>query len=152
MERTDNRTDEVVPWRSRRQRLRLECRECEAICERVVSPWQCLKAKCDCIYSYGDSGTTYFGCLHKVFTAELDLAAFPVERPRAGREGDPYGLLRVRNAPRPHCRVTIEQAYDVGSIAASCCNPTFFHHPLGAEEDKIRLSTGPSEPGPGPRD
>jgi hypothetical protein len=150
MEGTDKKVDESVPWRSRRQRLRLECRECEIICERVISPWHCLRSSCPCIYSYKDDETTYFGCLHKVFAPELDLAAFQEGRAQRGRGPDPYGSLRVSRTPWPQCRVTIEQAYEATSSASSCCNPTFFHHPLGSEEDKMRLiakfSNGDTDP------
>jgi len=78
MGNTDRRADEAITWRGRREaeRLHLECRECEVICERVIYPWQCLRSKCECIYSYEDEDTMYFGCLHKVFAPELDLAAF----------------------------------------------------------------------------
>ena len=54
----------------------LECRECEVICERVVSPQHCLDSGCSSVYVYEDDDTKMFGCLHKVFAAELDLAAF----------------------------------------------------------------------------
>jgi hypothetical protein len=145
MENTDKRIDETWLWRSSRGRLRLECRECEVICERVVSPWRCLRSKCPGIYSYQDRETTYFGCLHKVFSPELDLAAFADERVPSGRGSDPYGALRVRRSPRPECKITIEHAYEVSFGGATCCNPTFFHHPLGPVEDTIRLTTRPSD-------
>ncbi len=141
MESTNNRSNEAAVWRIRRRRLRLECRECEVICERVVSPWRCLKSKCAFIYSYEDGETTYFGCLHKVFSPELDLAAFVDGKGRPGQGNDPYGLIRVSRAPRPHCRVAIEQAYSSPSVGGNCCNPTFFQHPAAPLDDTIRLTT-----------
>jgi len=132
-------------WRTRRERLRLECRECEVICERVISPWQCLKSKCRYIYSYRDEETTYFGCLHKVFVPELDLAAFLEDKAPGGRGKDPYGPIRVSRLPRPECRVTIEQAYESRAAAESCCNPTFFHEPVSLSGDRIRLLTRPPD-------
>jgi hypothetical protein len=150
MEWTDRRADEAVLWRTRRQRLRLECRECEVICERVISPWRCLKSGCDAVYAYEDGETTYFGCLHKVFSPELDLAAFsPSEQGAARGRSDPYGAIRISRSPRPHCRVTIEQAYEVGSTGGMCCNPTFFHHPAGDGENEMRLTAKSIDGDPG---
>jgi hypothetical protein len=153
MERADQRADRYAEaWRNQRQRLRLECRECEIICERVVSPWHCLRSGCSYVYAYEDWETTYFGCLQKVFAPELDLAAFSsvaarsepgvVARVRQG--SDPYGLLRVTRSPLPHCRVTIEQAYVSDSERSGCCNPTFFHHPTGPLDEGIRMTTNSS--------
>jgi hypothetical protein len=153
MESTNKRTQEAAVWRIRRRRMRLECRECEVICERVVSPWRCLKSNCEFVYAYEDDETTYFGCLHKVFSPELDLAAFLNSRGRPGQRSDPYGLIRVSRAPRPCCQVTIEQAYGFPSAVGRCCNPTFFQHPATPSDEAIRLTTKPnSEPKPEPRD
>ncbi len=152
MESIGKRTDETWVWRSRRERLRLECRECEVICERVVSPWRCLRSQCPCIYAFEDGETTYFGCLHKVFAPELDLAAFSQQKGRSGRGSDPYGTLRVSRTPRPECSITIEQAYEASGEGAACCNPTFFHHPLGPEENEIRLTSKTSSEDPGSQD
>lgn len=151
MERTDNTLDQAVPWRNRRQRLRLECRECEVVCERVVSPWQCLRSECPFIYSYRDEETTYFGCLHKVFLPELDLGAFLDGRATLRKRHDPYGPLRVNTTPLPHCRVWIEQAYQTSATASNCCNPTFFHHPSGDEQDRIRMTTKSPDGGHDPQ-
>jgi hypothetical protein len=153
MERTNRGIDEATAWKIRRRRLRLECRECEVVCERVVSPWRCLKSDCEFIYAFEDDETTYFGCLHKVFSPELDLAAFVNSKGRPGQRLDPYGLIRVTGAPRPCCQVTIEQAYSSSSAAGNCCNPTFFQHPATPSDDTIRLFTRPaSEPRPESRD
>ncbi len=164
----DKRTDETTLWRGRRGRQRLECRECEVICERVVYPWHCLRSGCDCVYSYEDQDTMYFGCLHKVFAPELDLAAFSEDRGSAAVEGpalgmtrkhvlsartsrrgrtksmDPYGPIRVVRTPRHQCLVRVEQAYDPVS-SHNCSNPTFFHHPSAAAEDAMRLSAKGAE-------
>ena len=142
--RTARTADEY--WKNRRKRLRLECRECEVICERVVSPWHCLKTSCRYVYVFEDPETSYFGCLQKVFAPELDLAAFAGEPGSSGRRADPYGSLRVTRSPHPECRITIEQAYSSEAGRVSCCNPTFFHHPLGRLEESIRL-TAKNPPG-----
>lgn len=155
MKKGKKRADDAVLWKTRREHLRLECRECEVICERVVSPWQCLRSQCKYIYSYDDRETTYFGCLHKVFLPELDLAAF-TERENGfdkarekKKKGDPYGPVRVSRTPRPECRVTVEQAYETQTGGGNCCNPTFFHEPAGPVDDTIRLTA--KRPGGGPR-
>jgi hypothetical protein len=132
--------DAAEHWKSRRKRLRLECRECEVICERVVSPWRCLKDSCRYIYVYEDSDTSYFGCMQKVFSPELDLAAFAGAQSGRGRGADPYGSLRVARSPRPECHTTVEQAYSSLSGRVMCCNPTFFHHPAGRADESIRLT------------
>ena len=137
----------AAEWKNRRLRLRLECRECEVVCERVVSPWHCLRSGCAYVYAYEDSETTYFGCLHKVFAPELDLASFtgPSARlevggvRRARGRSDPYGSLRATRSPLSHCRVTVEQAYSSDLGRGGCCNPTFFHHPAAPHDDGIRL-------------
>ncbi len=142
---------EYTSWRSLRQRLRLECRECEIICERVVSPWHCLKSACPYVYAYEDTDTSYFGCLHKIFSPELDLAAFGPVDDKRGRGVDPYGSLRVSRSPRAECSVRVEQAYVALSTPGSCCNPTFFHYPHGSNE-AIRLTANPrSDPVEGPQ-
>lgn len=151
-EQTDRTAEE---WRNRRLRLRLECRECEVVCERVVSPWHCLRSGCSYVYAYEDSDTTYFGCLHKVFAPELDLAAFTAASAdirrgallRLRRGTDPYGYLRATRSPLSHCHVTIEQAYSADLGRGGCCNPTFFHHPSAPRDDGIRMIARP-QPGP----
>jgi len=121
------------PQTTTRERLRLECRECPVICERVVSPWQCLRERCRYIYAYNDKDTTYFGCLYKVFLPELDLAAFAHASTRGA---DPYGSLRIFRRPLPHCPVSVEQAYPARYSDAACCNPTFYHgHACRAGEE-----------------
>ena len=111
-----------------------ECRECHVICERVVSPWRCLRGRRTCIYAYRDGQTTYVGCLHKVFLPELDLTAF-AEEGIAGGNVDPYGKVRVARTPRPQCPVTIERAYSPGPLGQSCVNPAFL-----SESFRVRRS------------
>jgi len=125
MVRFEDLGDGAVVREIRRRGLRLDCRACESICELVISPWRCLKDKCAAVYAYEDDGTIYFGCLHKVFSAELDLASFldaggdPIDGP------DPYGPLRVVAVPRSYCRVSIERAYEGPRPSTRCSNPAF---------------------------
>jgi hypothetical protein len=170
----DNQADQATSWRSRRHRLRLECRECQAICERVVYPWQCLKSNCEGIYMYEDGETMYFGCLYKVFAAEFDIAFFSDRAQPAAKTGrdrsssqaegtqlahrgrssgrtlkgsDPFGPVKVTRSPRQQCPIRVEQAYEPRSTGHGCCNPTFFHHPFGAGGDAMRLTTIPLDGG-----
>jgi len=100
----------------------LECRQCGVICEQVVSPWRCLGNQHGCVYAFEEGERTYFGCLHKVFAPELDMAAFP-GRGAPTAVGDPYGALRVARTPRPQCPVTVERAY--ATMEHLCVNPAF---------------------------
>jgi hypothetical protein len=103
----------------------LECRECEIICERVVSPWRCLRGNNNCVYAFEDGESTYFGCLHKVFEPELDLGVFKEHDKASGGRVDPYGPIRVVRAPRPQCPVSVERAYFADSAREQCVNPEF---------------------------
>jgi hypothetical protein len=146
MEKRPRITGRFVAWTRRLQRTRLQCRECEVICERAISPQHCLDSGCSSVYVYDDDDTKMFGCLHKVFSSELDLAAFS-QRPGRPRGADTWGALRLNRAPRRQCKVTVEQGYPAAAATATCSNPTFFHHPTGAPEERIRLTTNlPPEP------
>ena len=93
-------TGRFIAWTRRLQRTRLECRECEVICERVISPQACLDSGCSSVYVYEDDDTKMFGCIHKVFAPELDLAAFS-ERAGRARGSDAYGTMRVSRPTWP---------------------------------------------------
>jgi hypothetical protein len=151
MEKRPRISGRFAAWKRRFQRTRLECRECEVICERVVSPQHCLESGCSAVYVYDDDDTRMFGCLHKVFAAELDMAAF--SGPGSRRRGlDTYGPIRLNRSPRRECRVTVEQGYPA-ALAKNCCsNPTFFHQPSGPPEERMRLTTNPVPPEPQPQD
>lgn len=128
---------------------RLECRECGVVCERVVSPWRCLRSGSRCIYAYEEDGSTYFGCLHKVFSPELDMAAFAGAGSATSR-GDPYGAIRVVRPPRPECPVTVERAYATLGLRM-CVNPAFMDQGpanMGYEKNgrPHRGSTGAVDP------
>ncbi len=138
--RSDKRPG-LLSWHSRLGRLRVECRECEVICQRVVFPYRCLEAACPAVYAYVEDDTTYFGCVYKVFAPELDLAAFYSRGSSAGhRRGgeDPYGALRVTGRPRRQCPIAVEQAYPHQAERA-CVNPTFFHQQCGLAGDCMRF-------------
>jgi hypothetical protein len=146
MDKRPRITGRFIAWTRRLQRTRLECRECEVICERVISPQTCLDSGCSSVYVYQEDDTKMFGCIHKVFAPELDLAAFS-ERTRRSRGSDAYGTIRLSRSPRRQCKVTVEQGYPAAAATASCTNPTFFHHPTGTLEESMRLTTNlPPEP------
>jgi hypothetical protein len=150
--------------------MRLECRECDVICQRVVYPWHCLRSNCEYVYSYEDGDTMYFGCLGKVFSAEFDMAVFaerreqvepgqdsdeagpPAKKATLARRGrrrrslksnDPFGAVRLTRPPRPQCHVRIEQAYDTSPAGSTCCNPTFFHQEFGSGGDSMKFTAPP---------
>lgn len=126
----ENSRYDAAPRQDARRPLRLECRECEAVCEQVVSPWRCLTSGCTYIYSYEGEDAVYFGCLCKVFAPELDLAAFTDGHGRPARGPDPYGTLKVVRTPRPQCPVRIERAYDIAGEGPGCSNRGFLHGSL----------------------
>ena len=111
------------------RRIRLECREGGVICERVVSPWRCLRSRHSCVYAFEEGASTYFGCVHKVFSPEFDLACFRAEGEREAGGFDPYGPVRVVRAPRPQCPVSVEQAYASRDVLSGCINPAFLAEP-----------------------
>jgi hypothetical protein len=143
MESGIDNPDRTGMWDQRRLRTRLECRQCGVICERVVSPWRCLKSRHGCIYAYEQGETTYFGCLHKVFAPELDLEAFGEGRSGGGARSDPYGPIRATRSPRPQCPVSIERAYDCQRVGMDCVNPSFFGGARGLPGGRV-IVTGES--------
>lgn len=144
MEPVERGAEGTAAWRRKRpRRPPLDCRECGAVCERLVSPWRCLRAECQYVYSYEDEETTYFGCLHKVFAPELDLAAFLDDSGRVNRVADPYGTIRATREPRGHCPVTVERAYESDTVGW-CRNPGFLH---GSFPERRRDRPPDAEPG-----
>ena len=67
----------------------------------------------------------YFGCLHKVFLPELDIAPFSATTHGRRARSDPYGPLRVFRPPLPQCPVSVERAYAESGIVEKCMNPAF---------------------------
>ena len=75
------------------------------------------------------------GCLERVFTVEIDVAAFErLERVRAG-----FGALRASGEPLPMCQTDIDQAFDHRARGV-CVNPDFLlsarRHPLRVSETR----------------
>ncbi|MCL4472744.1 MAG: hypothetical protein M1539_01805 [Actinobacteria bacterium] len=86
----------------------LECKECGVLCEKVIYPANCFDSGCKYIYSYDQAGTTYFGCLYKVFAVEIDLDGFTELEKRKGG----FGAVKVVRPPRERCQVSVERAYN----------------------------------------
>lgn len=98
----------------------VECRRCQVVCERVVHPVHCLRRGCPYTYAFTENGVTFFGCVDKVFSAELDLGPY-LEAPRR----DPYGALKVKWEPRGDCAVSTAKAYAFLYSWRGCRNHTF---------------------------
>jgi hypothetical protein len=130
------------PHGSQRQ-PQIECRRCGVICERVVYPTHCLRSNCPYVYAFDDGETSFFGCVAKVFSVELDLAPY---RPTSSR--DVYGALKTQRPPREFCQVEIEQAYRGKYSWQRCENPIFLHHPDEYSVEAIRLLVNGSKSAP----
>ncbi len=102
-----------------------ECRQCCSFCDRVVLPAGC--GGCPYLYAYDDevTGRRYMGCLSKVFKVEIDVGLFE----EAERTRQRYGGVKMTGAPRPQCRLAVEQAYLGDGEAFACVNPAFFERP-----------------------
>lgn len=86
----------------------LECAKCGVLCEKVIYPATCFDSDCKYIYSYDEDGSTYFGCLYKVFAVEVSLDGFRELEKRKGG----FGAVKVVRQPLDHCRFTVEKAYN----------------------------------------
>ena len=96
----------------------------------MVHPSGCLATRCPYLYLYDDedTGARYMGCMHKVFKVEIDMAVFAeAERTRHG-----FGGVKMTGAPLPHCRTTVERAYDGRGDPFVCVNPRFFDEPAAS--------------------
>jgi hypothetical protein len=100
-----------------------ECRQCRAFCDKLVNPSGCLEMGCPYLYSYEDgiTGQRFMGCLHKVFTAEIDLDMFILAEHAGG-----FGGIKMTGQPLPQCQFSVEKAYEGDGPAYECVNRTFF--------------------------
>ena len=119
MEIEEKQARRVVPFAGA-----VECRACPVICERVVNPVHCLRTRCRYVYAYCDDGVVFFGCVEKVFAAELDIAPH-LAHPRR----NVYGMVKAVRRPLPQCRHRVERAYEYLYDRRECVNPTFAQHP-----------------------
>jgi hypothetical protein len=111
-----------------------ECRRCGTYCDRVIRPSTCVAAGCPALYQYDDelTGRRYMGCLHKVFSVEIDVELFEqAERTRLG-----FGAVKLAGPPLRRCQFAIEQAFPPRP-GAQCVNIRFFDLP-DAAPDAVR--------------
>jgi hypothetical protein len=109
-----------------------ECRQCATFCDRVIKPASCVASGCTSLYEYDDllSGRRYMGCLHKVFSVEIDVELFAeAERTRSG-----FGAVKLTGAPREQCRFQVEQAFTAFGANKRCVNRRFFDWPDAAPD------------------
>ena len=110
-----------------RQKELNECRQCTTFCDRVIKPATCVAAACPALYQYDDplTGRRYMGCLHKVFSVEIDVELFQeAEKSRGG-----YGAVKLAGAPRERCAFAVEKAFPAFD---DCVNRRFFDWPDAA--------------------
>jgi hypothetical protein len=113
--------------RTTRQTQAHECRKCDTFCDRVIKPSSCVASGCSALYEYDDplSGRRFMGCLHKVFSVEIDVELFAeAERTRSG-----FGAVKLAGEPREQCRFQIEQAFTTFGEHRRCVNRRFFDWP-----------------------
>jgi hypothetical protein len=105
----------------------MECRRCEVHCDKVVYPGACLARACPFVYSFEAWGSTYVGCMQKVYDVEIDLDMLrAAERRKAG-----FGAIRARREPLPMCHAEIERTYEARVDELGCVNPEFNELPVG---------------------
>ncbi|MCU0306955.1 MAG: hypothetical protein MUE51_04140 [Thermoleophilia bacterium] len=98
------------------------CRRCAVGCDRVVYPAGCVDSGCPRLYAYSEHGTTWVGCLAKVFAVEIDLAR--LEDAELTRHG--FGGLRVVGEPLAQCSVAVDRTFEHRAVGP-CRNPGFLH-------------------------
>ena len=105
----------------------LECRRCEVHCDKVVYPGACLARACPFVYSFEAWGSTYVGCMQKVYDVEIDLDMLrAAERRKVG-----FGAIRAKREPLPMCHAEIERTYESRVDELGCVNPEFNELPVG---------------------
>lgn len=94
-----------------------------------------MEMGCRFLYSYEDvaSGQRFFGCLNKVFRAEVDLDLFLLAESAGG-----YGGIKMTGDPLPQCHFTVEKAYEGEGPAFECVNKRFFDGPTEIEAFDLR--------------
>ncbi len=89
----------------------LECRECSAICEKVVYPAECLSANCRYLYSF--KSTAHLLRLHREgLHHEIDLERFDdIERTKGG-----FGVVKMVRQPLEQCAVAVQSCYQCAEV------------------------------------
>ena len=90
----------------------LECRECAAVCEKVVYPAACLASSCRYLYAFREKDHTFFGCIEKVFRHEIDMGLFQdLEHTKGG-----FGVVKMARQPLEHCAVAVQSCYQCAEV------------------------------------
>ncbi len=94
-----------------------------------------MELGCRFLYSYEEAATgrRFFGCLNKVFRAEVDLDMFILTEQAGG-----FGGIKMTGAPLPQCQFTVERAYEGDGPAYECVNKRFFDGPAEIEAFDLR--------------
>lgn len=117
-----------------------ECRRCRSFCDKLIEPRGCVEMGCRYLYSHVDmlTGVQFVGCMHDVFSAEVELAAV--------LEPGGFGGVKVAGEPLPHCQFSVERAYEGTGGSYDCVNPRFFdcsdEGPEGLRAFDLRNSLG----------
>ena len=104
-----------------------ECGRCAVHCEKVVYPGACVERACPFLYAFEAYGSTWIGCMQKVYDVEISLDLVrEAESRRAG-----FGAVKARRRPLPLCKAEVESAYELRVGELGCLNPEFFELPVG---------------------
>ena len=105
----------------------IECRRCEAHCDKVVYPAACLERACPFVYAFEEFGHRYIGCMQKVYEVEIDIRLLGLaERSRFG-----FGAVKAVRRPLPMCRAEVSTTYESRVGELGCVNPEFSELPVG---------------------
>lgn len=96
------------------------CRRCVVRCDTVVYLGGCVASGCPSLYANERDGRTKLGCLHGIFTVEIDKDAFEAMQRTPGG----FGALRAVRPPLPICQTDVDQAFEHRATGA-CINPDF---------------------------
>jgi hypothetical protein len=100
-----------------------ECRSCRTFCDKLIEPRGCVELRCRYLYSYVDerSGSSFMGCMRKVFRAEIDVDLFEAAELAGG-----YGGIKMTGESMPQCQFRVEPSYEGEGAEHQCVNPRFF--------------------------
>lgn len=86
----------------------------------MIEPKDCARIGCRYLYSHVDglTGTTYVGCMRRVFSGEVTLDSL--------RQPGGFGGIKVTGELLPQCQFRVEQAYQGSGEAFDCVNRRFF--------------------------
>ena len=111
----------------------VECSRCDVHCDKVVYPAACVERACPFLYAHEEFGHTYVGCMHRVYSVEIDIELLrAAEQTRAG-----FGAVKATRGPLPICRVEVESCYETRADELGCLNPEFHELPVGEPTFRI---------------